>query len=248
MPVRADPPVIGPAVGPWWCLRSGEAGTGRVELAVAVFPLDRRRPCRRPGRLPRRRARVPRPRHDPVRQPTTSSIRCWERGDVVFFDQRGAGRSTPRLGVHRDGGADPARPRDQPFLDDDEATGLFRDALSRCRQRFLDDGVPLASFNTINNAHDVEAIRIAPGLRALEPVRHLLRDQAGAGGPAAAIPTRCGPAVLDSVYPPQVDSVLENPASFLDSYRRVVDACNAEPACGGRRRPGRADPGRGGPL
>jgi pimeloyl-ACP methyl ester carboxylesterase len=33
------------------------------------------------------------------------------------------------------------------------------------------------------------------------------------------------------VFPPHIDSALENPTTFLDSYQAVVDACGREPAC-----------------
>ncbi len=152
------------------------------------------------------------------------------RGDVVFFDQRGAGRSTPHLDCPETASVN-RRVEDDPALDDDEATVAFRAALGRCRQRLVDAGIDLTDYNSISNAHDVEAIRIALGYRrwnlfgisyGTKLGLEVLRRHPGA----------IRAAVLDSVYPPQVDSVLENPSTFVASYEAVIAACADEPACG----------------
>ncbi|MGH1490624.1 MAG: alpha/beta fold hydrolase [Acidimicrobiales bacterium] len=153
------------------------------------------------------------------------------RGDVIFFDQRGAGQATPRLSCDE---TKPIQRRleDEPEVSDEESIELFHDALQRCRTRLINSGIDLTDYNSINNAADVEAIRVALGYErwnlfgisygtklGLEVLR---RHPAGVRS-----------AVLDSVYPPQVDSVLENPTTFLDSYNLVVEACGAErPGCG----------------
>ncbi len=152
-----------------------------------------------------------------------------EIGDVVFFDQRGVGLSQPRLRCQEL--AELSREHeDDPGLDDDEATDEFYRTLEDCRNRLLDDGIALVDYNSINNAHDVEAIRIALGYEqwnlfgvsygtklALEVMRRH--------------PEHVRTAILDSVYPPQVDSVSENPSTFLASLNKVVAACAEEPEC-----------------
>ncbi len=152
------------------------------------------------------------------------------RGDVVFFDQRGAGRSTPQLDCPETAAVN-RRTEDQPTLDDDEVTAAFHVALAECRQRLVDAGVDLTAYNSINNAHDVEAIR-----KALDYERwNLFGISYGTKLGLEVLrrhPGAVRATVLDSVYPPQVDSVLENPSTFLASYEAVVSACDAEPACG----------------
>lgn len=151
------------------------------------------------------------------------------RGDVVFFDQRGAGRSRPRLDcpeltvLNRE-------IEDSPELDEEAVDERFHTTLTTCRDRLTADGIEIADFNTINNAHDVEAIRVALGYDewnlygisygtrlALEVLRQH--------------PNGVRTAVIDSVFPPQVDPARENPQTFLDSYEAVIAACGREPAC-----------------
>lgn len=65
--------------------------------------------------------------------------------DVVFIDQRGCGFSRPFLGAASNDVTVPFRP------------------IARARARFRERGIPLASFNTPENAADVEAVRKALG-------------------------------------------------------------------------------------
>lgn len=152
-----------------------------------------------------------------------------ERGDVILFDQRGAGLSEPRL-VCDEVEAYTRQQEDAATVDDDTMENGFHDALSACHDRLIGQGIDLSQFNTINNAHDVEAIRVALGYDQLNLFGisygtklglEMLRQHPGS----------VRSAVIDSVYPPDVDSVAENPESFLDSYDKVVAACAAETQC-----------------
>ncbi len=153
------------------------------------------------------------------------------RGDVIFFDQRGTGYATPRLSCDETTAVQ-RRLEDEPEVGDDESIELFHDALRRCRERLAGSGIDLTDYNSINNAADVEAIRVALGYEQWNLFGISYGTKLGlevlrrhSGGVRAA--------VLDSVYPPQVDSVLENPSTFLDSYDLVMAACQAEqPGCG----------------
>jgi pimeloyl-ACP methyl ester carboxylesterase len=151
------------------------------------------------------------------------------RGDLVFFDQRGAGFSTPRLDCPETESLS-RELEDVPDIDDAEATGRFHDALAACRSRLLDSGIDLTSFNSINNAHDVEAIRVALGYESWNLYGVSYGTKLGLEV-LRRHPASVRSAVLDSVYPPQVDSVRDNPGTFLDSYEAVVAACAAERAC-----------------
>jgi pimeloyl-ACP methyl ester carboxylesterase len=151
------------------------------------------------------------------------------RGDVVVFDQRGAGYSTPRLSC--DEVTEAGRElEDQRDVERDELLSRFRDALARCRNRLVDDGIDLAGYDSINNAHDVEAIRLALGYEQWNLFGISYGTKLGLEV-LRRHPNGVRTAVLDSVYPPQVDSVLENPGTFLASYQRVIAACEAEAAC-----------------
>ena len=152
-----------------------------------------------------------------------------DRGDVIFFDQRGAGLSSPQL-VCDEVEETTRRLEDDPSISDAQAESESHDALARCRQRLLDTGVDLTDYNSINNAHDVEAIR-----RALDYDQWNLYGISYGTKLGLEVlrqhPEAVRTAVLDSVYPPQVDSVRDNPKTFVDSYEAVVAACAREAAC-----------------
>ncbi len=151
------------------------------------------------------------------------------RGDVVVLDQRGAGLSLPRL--HCPETIKATRElEDIPIVEDVESKRRYNEALASCRQRLIDSGVDLAAFNSVNNAHDIEAVRVALGHRqwnlfgvsygtrlALEVMRQH--------------PDGIRSVILDSVYPPEVDSVAENPQTFIDAYMKVARSCRSEANC-----------------
>ncbi len=152
-----------------------------------------------------------------------------ERGDVVVFDQRGAGLSDPELACDEVTGV-VRELEDIPIIEDAEAKTRYLDALAACRDRLEGEGIDLRDYNSFNNAHDVDAIRRALGYEQW----NLLGISYGTRLGLEVMrqhPEGVRSVVLDSVYPPQVDSAAENPQTFIDSYRRVVAACAAEPEC-----------------
>lgn len=151
------------------------------------------------------------------------------RGDLILFDQRGAGLSEPRLDCPET--AELTRTiEDDPGIGEDEATGMFHDALGDCRKRLIGTGIDLTDYNSINNAYDVEAIRVALGYESWNLYGVSYGTKLGLEV-LRRHPDGVRSAILDSVYPPQVDSVLENPGTFVESYQRVLQACAVEPAC-----------------
>lgn len=204
------------------------AGTGTVTLAVAVFP-----------------STAPSPAPDPVvyldggpggnsldavRFLTSDLLEPLQaRGEVVFVDQRGVGHSTPTLDCE-EVTAFTRQAEDDPTMDDDEAAAGLRAALTACRERLVGQGVNLAAYNTINNAHDIDAVRRALGF----PTWNLLGISYGTRLGLEVMrqhPEGVRSVILDSVYPPEVDSTKENPGTFVAAYQKVVAACAQEPAC-----------------
>jgi pimeloyl-ACP methyl ester carboxylesterase len=81
-----------------------------------------------------------------------------EYSDVIALDQRGMGRSRPRLEC-------PGRfdlPLDRP-MEPGLVLAAFREKAEQCRAYWRDRGVDLASYNTVESARDVEDLRIALG-------------------------------------------------------------------------------------
>ena len=203
-------------------------GAGEVELAVAVFPSS-----------------VEAPASDPVvyldggpGSHTLQSIQFLrsslveplaERGDVVFFDQRGVGFSSPRLSCPS---LTEARreAEDRPDLTDAELDARFLGSVEACHRGLVGDGVDLTLFGTEASAHDVEAIRLALGYPAwnLHAVSYGTRLGLEV---LRRYPDGVRSAVLDSVFPAHVDAVAETQVSFFESFQAVVDACAVEPDC-----------------
>ena len=85
--------------------------------------------------------------------------------DVVLFDQRGAGRSTPQLTCPQT--AD--YPADHP-LDAARLREMQRRLLIECRDHWLQAGIDLSAYNTIESAADVDALRRALGYRRISVI------------------------------------------------------------------------------
>lgn len=203
-------------------------GDGSIELPVAVFPSTSANPAADPvvyleGGPGSHTLETLVYSAEDIIEPLA------DRGDVIFFDQRGAGLSSPRL-VCEENEALTRRLEDDPSITQDEADAASHDALAQCRQRLLDAGIDLTDYNSINNAHDVEAIRRALGYDQWNLYGISYGTKLGLEV-LRRHPEAVRTAVLDSVYPPQVDSVRDNPATFVDSYRAVVAACAREAAC-----------------
>ncbi len=78
--------------------------------------------------------------------------------DVVLFDQRGGGRSVPAMGCPQTIELDAMKPFDpQAFR------AALRPALIACRDTWLAEGVDLSAYNTVENAEDVNELRLALG-------------------------------------------------------------------------------------
>ncbi|MFV0523825.1 MAG: alpha/beta fold hydrolase [Acidimicrobiales bacterium] len=203
-------------------------GAGRVELAVAVFPATGDDPAPDPVVYleggPGGKALAALPFSYPTLVAPLQAGR-----DVIVFDQRGVGETTPALTC--DELTTLSRElEDDPGVGPDEAEARANDALGVCAQRLTDEGVDLAQYNSVANAHDTEAIRVALSYPRWNlfgvsyGTRLGLEMMRQHGEPVRS-------AVLDSVFPPQVDSTAEAPQTQIDSLNRVVASCAAEPGC-----------------
>jgi pimeloyl-ACP methyl ester carboxylesterase len=81
-----------------------------------------------------------------------------ERGDVIIYDQRGTGSTLPSLVIRAPLGA----PLDEPLMSDRSRAAMLsaaRAAAADIKSR----GVDLPSYNTVENADDLDALRAALG-------------------------------------------------------------------------------------
>ncbi len=149
--------------------------------------------------------------------------------DLIFFDQRGTGYSEPRLScpelteLTREA-------EDDPGLDPDEIETEYNRRLGECTEGFTERGIDLTQYNTINSARDADAIRQVLGHEQWNLLGISYGTKLGLEI-MRQFPETVRASVLDSVFPPQVDSTRDNPTTFLASLDAVSAACAAEPAC-----------------
>ncbi len=131
-----------------------------------------------------------------------------EKGDLVLFDQRGTGRSIPRLYCDMQSGEE----------------------LTACRVRLEKDGADLSAYDTIENADDVHDLKTALGVPKVD--LHGISYGTRLG---IEIMKRHGDdvraAIIDGVMPPDVP-VLGTFEIALDSIlSQVFTACAADTKC-----------------
>lgn len=141
--------------------------------------------------------------------------------DVVLYDQRGAGLSTPALCPEF---------RVPPVTDySDAGRGAMRDQLRACVQSLRAKGVDLAAYSTAASADDLYDLRRAlryemwdvfgesyGGRLAQEAIR---RDSAGIRAVVLSSPTIVGPGRAEAA------------ATFEHAFTRVSESCKANSAC-----------------
>ncbi|CAA9523662.1 MAG: hypothetical protein AVDCRST_MAG79-355 [uncultured Thermoleophilia bacterium] len=142
--------------------------------------------------------------------------RLLQARDVVVFDQRGVGRSTPPLSCAVETVIAPRGP-------------LAR-ALTDCAARLGRWGVDLGAYTTAENAADVAALATALGVATV--------DLYGSsyGSRLALTVMRDHPAtvrsvILDAPVPVEADLAADLGVSFDRALRRVFAACSADRAC-----------------
>jgi pimeloyl-ACP methyl ester carboxylesterase len=125
--------------------------------------------------------------------------------DLIAVDQRGTGYSIPSLAC-----------------DDD--------SLEACRDRLRHERIDLATFNTEENAADIDAVRRALGYRQVD----LLGGSYGTRLALAVMrdhPAGVRSAVLDSVAPPDIDVSIEQVRHLDDAVGRLFRACEIDSHC-----------------
>ncbi len=139
--------------------------------------------------------------------------------DLIVFDQRGTGYSQPALGCE-----------EVDSLPADAAEDVVLDAVGACRTRHDQAGVQLASYNSRENAADIEALREALGYDAW----HLYGISYGSRLALTALrdaPAHIRSVVLDGVFPLQANLFADVPATAQRAFELVFSACAAQADC-----------------
>lgn len=149
--------------------------------------------------------------------------------DVVTFDQRGAGRSTPSLNCPEKEEAilatlGAAEPWEVEYP-------LNRDAVRACYQRLTEDeGIDLDLYDTPASVRDIEVLRETFGVEQWNVWGVSYGTRLGLAY-AREHPDRVRSLVIDSVYPPEaggVETARELPQGAID---RLTAACAEDPGC-----------------
>lgn len=147
--------------------------------------------------------------------------------DFVVFDQRGVGLSEPALEC-------PEFVQalfdllDEP--DPEVALQTQFDALMACRDRLVSEGHNLSAYNTIQNAADVNAIRIALGYDQV----NLYGGSYGtllAQATMRDYPEGIRSVAINSVLPLEKSIFVEGSTTTANAVMRLLDACTADEAC-----------------
>ena len=148
--------------------------------------------------------------------------------DVILFDQRGTLYSKPAL-TCKELRELSLRTLDQK-LSIEEGSRLSAEALAACRDRLKAEGINLAAFNSLENAADVNDLRVALGYEKINVygvsygtllALHTLRDfSAGLRS-----------VILDAVVPTQINFVTQTPQSAQRVFNEFFAACTKDATC-----------------
>lgn len=153
----------------------------------------------------------------------TANIR--RRRDVIVMSQRGAGGSTPNLDCFDPRTSQPAKARRRTVTEQQE-----RDILLSCRASLERRKIDLAMFTTPALADDVADLATAFALSRI----NLYGVSYGTRWGLEVMRRHPGlvrAAVLDGVYPPQVNGEQNEPEIVRRAFERLYADCAADPVC-----------------
>jgi len=153
----------------------------------------------------------------------TAAIR--RRRDVVILSQRGAGGSSPNLDCFDTRTSDPAKARRRAVTEQQE-----KDILVRCRSGLDRRKIDLAMYTTPALADDVADLAAALGQSKI----NLYGVSYGTRWALEVMrrhPDLVRAAVLDGVYPPQVNGEQNEPEIVRRAFEQLYKDCDADAVC-----------------
>jgi pimeloyl-ACP methyl ester carboxylesterase len=145
-------------------------------------------------------------------------IQLMALGDVIVFDQRGAGKAQPTLECEAEQRAAAAIDTDAAYLEGDRL----------CAKRWRDAGYDLSSFNTRENAADVRDIAAALGYEQFN-LYGISYGTLLAQRVMLDYPKLVKSVVLDGTVSPASNFIYSN--GFEDSLNAVIGGCASSVAC-----------------
>jgi pimeloyl-ACP methyl ester carboxylesterase len=151
-----------------------------------------------------------------------------DRRDFIMYNQRGAKYAEPYLPC--EGYAAFIAELVPMNLPREEAEAKEIEFVLACRDSFLDRDIDLSMYNTAVNAADLNDLRIALGYDEINiygtsyGTRLALEVLRGYGEHIRS-------AIIDSVYPPNVHFYSDYWINSWDTFKRIFDACEADPGC-----------------
>lgn len=147
--------------------------------------------------------------------------------DIVFFDQRGTGRTQPGFCPELSKALQEIQQAAPPAR---EALDRSKAAYATCRPKMLAQGFDFAAYNSTATVEDAEDLRRALGVAqwniygisygTLVGLEYLRRH-----------PESVRAAILDSLFPPNSPHGAEQITSTALGYQALQRACSLDPAC-----------------
>lgn len=153
-----------------------------------------------------------------------------EKRDIIFFDQRGSGRSEENF-----------CPSLADTLNKISAAGLTPEAeadkgvaaFAECRRQAESAGVDIEAYTTMATVADIDAIRRAVGAERLK-LMSVSYGSMVAMQAMRAHPKTIEAVILNSPYPPNSVAWAEQVSTAAESYAAIDRECSRQPECQSR--------------
>ena len=153
----------------------------------------------------------------------TANIR--RKRDVIILSQRGAGGATPNLDCFDPRTSEPAKARRRAVTEEQE-----REILTRCRSSLERRKVDLGMYTTPALADDVADLAAAMSLARIN-IYGVSYGTRWALEVMRRHPNLVRAAVLDAVYPPQVNGEQNEPEIVRRAFEQLYSDCAADALC-----------------
>ena len=153
-----------------------------------------------------------------------------DQHDLVIIGQRGTGSAEPSLEC--DDAVQLSLDLLDEVLDPVEETAAFEGAYASCTDTFRSQGVDLAGYNSVQNATDVEALRLALGFDQWNVIGISYGTRLGQTL-MRLYPDGIRSIILDSVLPTRRETTVDIPTVAQRAYEVLFAECAASPACSG---------------